>query len=99
MLLFVVLAVNSAWFQIYVVTRSYSSRLFLCALASCYTIIVFMAFSQNAFLPINAWGLIRPGTKLDFVHEIHVVVPPGYPSVADEAWYWSNTSYAVGDLT
>ena len=32
-LLFLVLAVNSDWFQTYGVTLSYSSRLFLCALA------------------------------------------------------------------
>ena len=35
MLLFLVLAVNSAQFQIYIVTRSYSSRPFLCALVLC----------------------------------------------------------------
>ena len=32
-LLFLVLAVNSAQFRVYIVTRSYSSRPFLCALA------------------------------------------------------------------
>ena len=53
---------------------------------------------MHFYLP-HAWGSIRPGTGLDFVHEIYVAVPPGYPSVADEAWYWSNKSYAVGDLT
>ena len=34
MLLFLVLAVNSAWFEFYVVTRSSSSHPFLCALAT-----------------------------------------------------------------
>ena len=36
-LLFLVLAVNSALFQCYVVTHSYSSRLFLCALELAYS--------------------------------------------------------------
>ena len=35
MLLFLVLAVNSARFQIYIITRSYSSCLLLCALVLC----------------------------------------------------------------
>ena len=35
-LLFLVLAVNLSSFEFCVVTRSYSSRLFLCALAPCY---------------------------------------------------------------